>query len=322
MKFTVAIPAYKAKYLHECIESVLNQDYNDFEVVIVNDNSPQDIDTIVKPFVNNDSRVRYYKNDIGFGGKNVVKNWNKCLHYATGEYIICMGDDDKLSSDCLSNYSKVIEQFPDSDIFHTRTLIIDEESSIIDIQEPRPNIESVYSMIWFLWKGRDQFIGDFLFRTKRLKDIGGFYFLPYAWSSDKITAFLMAADKGIVNTSSIGFLYRRSSITITNSSNNQIERFDALLQERQWYIDFLKEKPKFASKLDYDLYHLCRSNIDHYMQPQLKAMCLWDLQDNPKHIFYWLHNKTKFQFNRTTCVKLILHSAKAFIYHLRRQFAK
>lgn len=316
MKFTIAIPTYKAQYLRECIESALSQDYTNFEVVIVNDNSPQDIDSIVSSF-ESDSRIRYYKNPVGFGGYNVVKNWNKCLNLATGEYIICMGDDDKLSPSCLSNYLKLIEQHPALDVFHTRTLIINEESSVVDIQEPRPSFESVYSMMWFLWKGRDQFIGDFLFRTKKLKDIGGFYFLPYAWSSDKITAFLMASNKGIANTASIGFLYRRSSITITNSSKNQIERYNALLQERQWYFQFLKNELRMTAHIDKDLYRLCHDNIDHYMQPQLRAMCFWDLQDNPKHIFYWLRNKNKCNFSGTTCIKMIFHSAKAVIYNIR-----
>ena len=40
---SVAIPAYKSKYLYEAIQSVINQTYEDFELIILNDGSPEDI---------------------------------------------------------------------------------------------------------------------------------------------------------------------------------------------------------------------------------------------------------------------------------------
>ena len=58
MKFSVTIPIYKATFLRECIESVLSQTYKDFEVIIVNDASPEDLTSIVKSF--DDSRIKYY----------------------------------------------------------------------------------------------------------------------------------------------------------------------------------------------------------------------------------------------------------------------
>lgn len=47
MKITIAIPAYKANFLKEAIESVVQQSYNDWELVIVNDHSPHDLTSIV-----------------------------------------------------------------------------------------------------------------------------------------------------------------------------------------------------------------------------------------------------------------------------------
>ena len=99
IKFSITIPAFKARFLKECIESILVQTYDNYELIIVNDASPEDLDSIVSSF--EDSRIRYYKNEIGFGGYNVVLNWNKCLDYCTGDYMICMGDDDKLLPCCL-----------------------------------------------------------------------------------------------------------------------------------------------------------------------------------------------------------------------------
>lgn len=57
MKFSVTIPAFKAAYLQECIESIIAQTFDDFEIIVVNDNSPEDIDSILCKF--DDKRLRY-----------------------------------------------------------------------------------------------------------------------------------------------------------------------------------------------------------------------------------------------------------------------
>ena len=54
---SIAIPAYKKKFLADAIQSVLNQSIQDFELIIVNDKSPEDIDSVVEHF--NDKRIRY-----------------------------------------------------------------------------------------------------------------------------------------------------------------------------------------------------------------------------------------------------------------------
>lgn len=291
MKFSVTIPAYKAKYLRECIESVLAQTYQDFEVIVVDDNSPQNLYDIVKQF--KDKHLRYYNNEKGFGAYHVVGNWNKCLEYARGEYIICMGDDDKLLPNCLADYVELMEKYPGLDIYHTRTEMINENSDVIDMQIPFPEYESVYSMIWNTWKGRDQYIGDFLFRTDALRTAGGFYDLPYAWSSDKISEFRAAIAKGIANTPRPGFQYRKSTQTITNSSNTQRERYISLLKEKEWYLNFI-EKSIPNNDSDKLYLQLIERSLNAYMAKHMNTMRNWDLTVTPSHFFYWVKKRKEY----------------------------
>ena len=96
--FSIIIPAYKPNFLKECIDSILAQTYEDFELIIVNDDSPYDLDSIIGLY--NDLRICYHKNRTNYGAIDMVNNWNHCLEFVTGEYVINMGDDDKLLPNC------------------------------------------------------------------------------------------------------------------------------------------------------------------------------------------------------------------------------
>lgn len=74
MKFSILVPAYKPQFLAECIESILAQTYPDWELIIVNDASPYDIDSIVSKY--DDERIHYRKREQGFGAKRLVENWD------------------------------------------------------------------------------------------------------------------------------------------------------------------------------------------------------------------------------------------------------
>ena len=289
MKFTVAIPAYKSKFLKECIDSVLAQTIDDFEVIVLNDASPENVDEIVLSY--SDNRIKYYKNEKNVGAVDVVDNWNKCLEYATGDYFVCIGDDDKLLPNALEEYSKLIDKYPGLSVYHGQTEIINEDSQFANVTVRRPDYESVYSLIWHRWKCRyNQFVGDFLYDTKKLKEKGGYYKLPLAWGSDDITAAMAAADKGIANTQEAVFLYRVNRQTIS-ASGSDVVKIEAMIKERLWYEDFLKKVPEDLQDRRYHV--VLRAIINDYyafrhegtLKKALKTHRLRSL------LFWWTHRK-------------------------------
>lgn len=249
MKFSILIPAYKDAFLVSCIDSVLSQSYSDFEIIIVNDASPFPIDEIMSKY--SDSRIIYSKNEKGFGAKNVVDNWNRCLELSSGDYVICMGDDDRLMPNCLMDYYDSIQQHPGFNIYHIRTEVIDENGTVIDLQEDRPEYETVYSMLWHrLVKNRMQYIGDFLFKRTYIEKQGGFYKLPYACYSDDISAYIAAQEKGIYNINMLGFQYRNNSQTITNTQDLKLVA-SSVQQAVTWMRSFLQSVPNSEESILY-----------------------------------------------------------------------
>lgn len=307
MKFSIGIPAYKAIFLKECIDSILAQTYIDFELIVVNDASPEDIDGIINSY--SDSRIRYYKNDENIGAENVVDNWNKCLSLAKGEFFILMGDDDKLCSNYLEEFMLLINKYPKLGVYHCRTMIIDKNSDFVTLTETRPEIESVYENIWHrMHVGRIQFISDFVYNTDLLKKNGGYYKIPLAWASDDISSYI-AMDKGIANSNKPVFMYRRHSHTISSSGNVNL-KMKAIQQEREWLEQFLKENNP-QTEVDKYIKKMIASCINKYYIKKLT----YTISDSLKlslisRFFYWFIVRKKYGISFSMLIYAVIITIK------------
>lgn len=311
IKFSVTIPAYKDKYLKETIDSVLAQTYQNYEIVIVNDASPYDLDSIVSQY--NDPRIRYFKNEKNCGAKDVVDNWNICLSHATGEYLICMGDDDKLTPRCLQDFSDLIEKYPKLDLFHARSEIIDDDSNLVSVLEERPEWESVYSL---MYNPRNTHLGDWLFKTETLRKNGGFYKLPYGWQSDDISAFIAAEKHGVANTKDVGFQYRGNALSISHDLTCIEDKIEAVRFSVKWRLAFVADKHLDNSE-DPKLIELIRRDAILYEHREIDDMVEFDIRKNFwDRSRYWLWNRQKYGISTRRYTLCILRSMKYFFLNL------
>jgi glycosyltransferase involved in cell wall biosynthesis len=304
IKFSVTVPAYKAQFLAECIDSILVQTYKNFELIIVNDASPQDLDSIVSKY--DDPRIRYYKNEVGFGAEHVVGNWNKCLEYATGDYIICMGDDDKLLPNCLEGYVKLIEKYPGLNVYHALTEIIDENSNFSSIQEMRPEREGVYSMIYGrLFGNRLQYIGDWLFLTNWLRSNGGYVNIPLAWGSDDLTAYYASIGNGVANSQFPMFQYRVNSQTISHNGNTR-EKLRSMIETFQQIKIILSRKCEDELDKKYKL--SCLKKFEKKVKVSKSFAIQQDMVSCGKltGLFWWLRHADKINLPKTEILKAFI----------------
>lgn len=96
---TIAIPTYNGeKYIAECIESALNQNYPYYEIVVVDDHSSDKTVEIIKRFQEKSNKIFLYRNKKNLG---LTGNWNKCIELAKTEWIKFIFQDDVLSPNCL-----------------------------------------------------------------------------------------------------------------------------------------------------------------------------------------------------------------------------
>ncbi|GAB3660198.1 glycosyltransferase family 2 protein [Echinicola sediminis] len=262
VKFSICIPAYKSKFLKECIQSILDQSVEDFELVILNDCSPEPVDEIIAQF--EDTRLHYVKNSQNVGALNLVNNWNKCLSLAKGEYFVIMGDDDLLEPDYLEEFSKLIASYPELGVYHCRSKIIDDSGKTWLLTPSCPVYENVYDSIWHrLNQFRSNYISDYMYKTESLRKQGGFYHLPLAWGSDDITAFIASAGKGIAHSNKPVFKYRSHGLSISSITSNGLAKLDADMGYAAWLKNFLQENP--SDYQNQTIYKHLVENQDHYM---------------------------------------------------------
>jgi glycosyltransferase involved in cell wall biosynthesis len=89
-QISVILPVYNGQlYLKEAIESILNQSYANFELIIINDGSIDDSEKLIQSY--KDERIVYIKNDINIG---LIETLNKGLIFSKGKYIARMDADD------------------------------------------------------------------------------------------------------------------------------------------------------------------------------------------------------------------------------------
>lgn len=305
MKFSITIPAYKQKYLYEAIDSCLAQTYKEFELIIVDDASPEDLKSVVAKF--QDGRIKYYRNEKNCGALNVVDNWNICLSYAVGDYVICMGDDDRLLPTCLEEYSKLIDKYPNLNIYHALTEIIDDKGNVCKIQEPRPEYEGMYSMIYGrLNNHRLQFIGDWLFKRDWLIANKGYVKMPLAWGSDDLTAYYAAKEKGVANSQQPLFQYRVNPLTITNGGNSRLKY---RIYQKLYFIirnDLLKLQNANIDVKEKVYKKSIEVIVDKAERKLLDCMVFDDIRKNGKinSLIWWLYHSSTLNISKTKVLKI------------------
>jgi glycosyltransferase len=218
MKYTFLMPAYKAAYIKEAIENILDQTYKDFQLIVSDDCSPEDLKTIVTQF--NDKRVLYRCNEQNMGGKNLVAHWNLLLEIAKSDYVILAPDDDLYAPTFLEEINKLVIKYPDVNVLKSRVKKIDADGDLLMKDRVYEEFISQLDNMYFqALPDHMSGIGNYVFRTEALKKIGGFVDYPLAWWSDVMTNIRLS-DKGMAITKDILFTMRMSGISITTRKSS------------------------------------------------------------------------------------------------------
>ncbi|MDC0092752.1 glycosyltransferase [Alphaproteobacteria bacterium] len=167
---SVCVPVFNGEaYILDCINSVLEQNFSNYELLIVDNCSTDSTSNIVKSI--KDKRLRFIQNEENIGS---INNFNKCINEAQGEYFLLLPHDDLLFPDCLEQYLKMFNKSKVG-LTYSSICIIDENRNIkyTKINHTQNQIfspeETIVDII-------DNFVPIQLamVRTKILQHLGGF----------------------------------------------------------------------------------------------------------------------------------------------------
>jgi glycosyltransferase involved in cell wall biosynthesis len=119
MKFSVLLPTRnRLDLLARAIETVRRQNYDDWEIIVSDNFSEEDVAGYIKSLA--DQRIKYFRTDRFVP---VTDNWNNAIEKCDGDYVIMLGDDDGLMKGYFSILSGLIQKFDSPDFVYTNAFL-------------------------------------------------------------------------------------------------------------------------------------------------------------------------------------------------------
>ena len=155
IKVSIIIPVYNVEqYLRQCLDSIIQQTFRDFECICINDCSTDNSRSILEEYAKKDDRfivINLSENK----GQGEARNYG--LNIAKGKYITFVDSDDWVTSDYLEVLHKAIEKY-NTDFVSAKTYFFDNTTNITAISSRKPKIS--FNTIIYSEKDRMQIIRD------------------------------------------------------------------------------------------------------------------------------------------------------------------
>lgn len=249
---TIIIPVYKAEhFLNECVDSILAQSYENLEVILVDDGSPDNCGVICDRYADSDKRVRV----VHQPNKGVAAARNAGLPLAKGEYLFFVDSDDYLAEGCIEKHISVALMH-DADMVCAQSCNVDENGLLINkktAEQVDPVVMDANSAMRYyatkMWGPWNRLIKKEVHENIR--------FPQYRIHEDEAIKFLLLERcRKVVEIPDILYMYRQhgSSITATDDAD-RMDMFYSCLKNYQ----YLEENHKDICRLF--LQSLCDSAL-------------------------------------------------------------
>ena len=238
MELSVVIPAYKARFLAPALESLALQSDQDFEVVVADDGSTENLHEVCRVFEQR-LHLRYLRFADNIGGNCLVDHWARGIEAASHDMIWLMGDDDELEPNCIQAVRAAVLAEPDwLGLWHVDVQQIDAQGSPSNPPRGFPRQLGAAEYVQQRMRATlDSFACEYVFSRTRWRARGGFLRFPLAWCSDDATWVRLAGRHGIrtVAAANARARWRLSGSNISAAGpESHPQKLEARLQYLEW----------------------------------------------------------------------------------------
>lgn len=248
LKFSIIVPAYNVEqFITECIESVLAQTYTNFELILVDDGTPDKSGAICDEYASRDCRITVY-HKINQGS---LHSRRYGIERATGDYYVFLDSDDSLKKNALEEIKKAIEKYNCDTVIYGFERVYEGKviSQTYDAEEMCLKTKAdIYRRLFFetdknaLWR---KAVKSDVFKGV---DYSAYYHIKMG--EDLLQSLeIYKYSKSIAFISDILYEYRMNAQSITHT--NKITKIDFTVRKK--VLEFLRHEDVFSTE-DFDRY--------------------------------------------------------------------
>lgn len=285
-KVSVIMPVYNVQnYLSDCLESILNQTYTDFELLCINDCSTDGSLAVLRKYVLKDSRIKIYTNDKN-QGQAYARNVG--LEHATGEFVLFVDADDMICQDLLEK-CMAVSKGSDMVCFDYKQVM---GSSGADVKQERYQItDGIYDgrEFWAEAVSKESIIiapwsklysRDFLIRDQ-ITFYNGIIYEDILFS---FLCYVKARTVYSLNEKLYIYRIREQSTMRTGISQKHIGSYVICISElTKWYLQEEFDQ-KTGKAIEEYIRKVCREYIGVYRRWNQREQELQFLEGNPKYL--------------------------------------
>ena len=270
---SIITPTYNhEKYIGECIESVLNQTYKNWEMIIVDDCSSDKTVEIIKKYAAQDSRIKLIQHNENYGPFRLKDTCNEGLNISKGEYIAVLEGDDYWTSDKLEEQVKFLENNPDMILNWGNCIVVNNQGKTISYLKVDPQNQEILNnpvgsiLHRFIELEGPIYAQSLIIRREALERIGGFQGgknIP-SWDGPTTTALALEGKFSCID-KNFGYWRRHNDSVAYNYSKDM----KSMRSYSEFYIEFLE---KNKDKLEILGFHYSTNEIIKKQNEKIKML--------------------------------------------------
>ena len=246
-QLAIIIPAYKAEFLRETLDSLCGQTCKQFNVYIGDDCSPDDVYGIVSDYADK-LNITYQRFDTNLGGKDLIAQWERCIKMSQHEEFFCLfSDDDVMMPQNVELFYKKLKcnDSAAADVYHFDIDIVDRDTKLRKRRRDFPEYLTADRFFRLLYLGViDARMPEFIFRRRAFEGNGGFVHFDLAFRSDNATVMVNASARPMCSIKGSRVLWRDSGSNVSSKGNAALNerRVMASIKFFNWVEDFFRRK--------------------------------------------------------------------------------